>query len=59
MFIYREKDSKDYGLLGTEIGAGLGLFLCLGLKENIIPAFALATCLGYLVGKFYEIKNLS
>lgn len=57
MYIYKKENKTNYGLLGTEIGAGLGLFLCLALKENIIPAFAMSLCLGYILGKVYEIKK--
>ncbi|WP_311491380.1 hypothetical protein [uncultured Anaerococcus sp.] len=56
MFNYKENDFTSFKMFFTQVGAGLGAFSSLVLKENIILVFLACLGFGYLLGLFLDKK---
>lgn len=58
MFSYRENDFTSYKMLFTQIGAALGGYSSLVLKENMILVFLACLTFGYLLGLILDKKKV-
>lgn len=54
MFNIQENATKNYKLMGLQLGSMLGLFASLSLKNGIVAAFIICLGLGYGLGAIYE-----
>lgn len=58
MFNYRENDFSSYKTLFTQLGAAVGGYSSLVLKDNIILVFIACLGAGYLLGLLLDRKKI-
>ena len=58
MFNYKENDFKSCKMLFTQLGAAVGGYSSLVLKENIILVFLACLGAGYLLGLILDRKKV-
>ena len=57
MFNYKENDFSSYKTIFTQLGAAVGAYSSLVLKDNIILVFLACLGFGYLVGLILDKKK--
>ena len=57
MFNIQENATKNYKLIGLQLGSMLGLFASLSLKDGMVPAFIICLGLGYGLGAIYQANK--
>lgn len=57
MFDYKENDFNSCKMIFTQLGAAVGAYSSLVLKENIILVFLACLGFGYLVGLILDKKK--
>lgn len=58
MFNYKENDFSSYKTIFTQLGAAVGAYTSLVLKDNIILVFLACLGFGYLLGHALDKKKL-
>ena len=58
MFNYKENDFNSYKTIFTQLGAAVGAYSSLVLKDNIILVFLACLGFGYLLGHILDKKKL-
>lgn len=58
MFDYKENDFNSCKMIFTQLGAAVGAYSSLVLKDNIILVFLACLGFGYLLGHVLDKKKL-
>ena len=58
MFNYKENDFSSYKMILTQLGAAVGAYSSLVLKDNIILVFLACLGFGYLLGHILDKKKI-
>lgn len=58
MFNYKENDFKSYKTIFTQLGAAVGAYSSLVLKDNIILVFLACLGFGYLLGLILDKRKI-
>ncbi|WP_311481475.1 hypothetical protein [uncultured Anaerococcus sp.] len=58
MFTYRENDFNSCKTIFTQLGAIIGAYSSLILKDNIILVFLICLGAGYILGQVFDKKKL-
>lgn len=58
MFNYKENDFNSYKTIFTQLGAAVGAYSSLVLKDNIILVFLACLGFGYLLGLILDKKKI-
>lgn len=58
MFNYKENDFNSCKMIFTQLGAAVGAYSSLVLKDNIILVFLACLGFGYLVGHILDNKKI-
>ncbi|MBZ2386323.1 hypothetical protein K8P03_03280 [Anaerococcus murdochii] len=58
MFDYKENDFNSCKMIFTQLGAAVGAYSSLVLKDNIILVFLACLGFGYLVGHILDKKKI-